>query len=141
MRPATRATTTSPSGTTTSRVSHARFRRVGNRANPTWRVRPSVQLFLGRKPLICRGEGPPKWSKLAVVKTYPVPKRAAMCIIGSRYVPALHDAKEERQRAPLLQPGGKPASSQRAGGATLRSVSGRDQRQPARGLAQDYRDF
>src|ERR1035441_10511335 len=73
--------------------------------NPTWRVRPSVQLFLGRKPLICRGEGPPKWSKLAVVKTYPVPKRAAMCIIGSRYVPALHDAKEERQRAPLLQPG------------------------------------
>ena len=72
--------------------------------SPTWRVRPSVQLFLGRKPLICRGEVPPKWSKLAVVKTHAVPKRAAMSIIGGRYVPALHDTKEERQRAPLLQP-------------------------------------
>jgi hypothetical protein len=113
----------------------------GLQTSPTWRIQPPAQLFLRRKSLISGLGDPPQGAKLAVVKTYPVPKGAPMCIIGSRYVPALHDAKEKRQGAPLLQPGGKPAGGQRAGGATLRSVPGRDQRQPTRGLAQDHRDF
>src|ERR1035437_10953327 len=106
--------------------------------NPTWRIGPAFQLFSRHKLLIFRGGVPRKVSKPAVVKTPPVPKSAPMCIIDSCYVPALHDAKEKRQRAPLLQFSREPSGERRASGSTARVLSGRDQRPPARSLAQNH---
>ena len=62
-------------------------------ASPTQRIEALVELFLRRKSLVFRGWGPARGSKPAVVKTYPVPKRAWMCIIGSD-----PDARAERVR-------------------------------------------
>src|ERR1035437_11090651 len=85
-----------------SRQTTSRFPTAAQQASPTWRIGPAFQLFSRHKLLIFRGGVPRKVSKPAVVKTPPVPKSAPMCIIDSCYVPALHDAKEKRQRAPLL---------------------------------------
>src|ERR1035437_755898 len=106
--------------------------------SPTWRIGPAFQLFSRHKLLIFRGGVPRKVSKPAVVKTPPVPKSAPMCIIDSCYVPALHDAKEKRQRAPLLQFSRRPSGERRASASTARVLSGRDQRPPARSLAQNH---
>jgi hypothetical protein len=70
--------------------------------NPTWRIRPTARLFSRRKSLIFRRPIGAHGPKLAVVKTYPIPNPAPMCIMGSRYVFALHHAKEKRQGTPLL---------------------------------------
>ncbi|MEK6592809.1 MAG: hypothetical protein AABZ67_06960, partial [Pseudomonadota bacterium] len=96
-------------------------------ANPTWRIQPVVEVFSRRKRLSCNGGVSPKCAKGAVVKTCPIPKRARMCIIQSRYVFALHDAKEKRQGTSLLQSGGKPPPRRRPGGPTARALPGRDQ--------------
>ena len=61
------------------------------------------------------------------MKTWPIPIAKKMCLIGCRYVFALHDAEEERQGTSLLQFGGEPAGGQRAGGATPRALFGRNQ--------------
>jgi hypothetical protein len=70
--------------------------------SPTWRIRPTARLFSRRKSLIFRRPIGAHGPKLAVVKTYPIPNPAPMCIMGSRYVFALHHAKEKRQGTPLL---------------------------------------
>ena len=43
------------------------------------------------------------FEKSTVVKTYPVPRPAILCIIRRHYVSALHDAKEKWQGTPLLE--------------------------------------
>ena len=87
----------------------ARFRNRGgfppDSPSLTSRIRIAGKIFPKRKRLICKAGLLPNGAKVAVVKTYPVPKAAPVCIIGSRYVPALHDAKERRQGASLLQSG------------------------------------
>lgn len=70
--------------------------------SPTWRIRLAVELFLRRKWLQGWPSGLAKKAKSAVVKTYPIPLPAPMCIIQSRYVFALHHAKEKRQGTSLL---------------------------------------
>ena len=105
------------------------------------RIRPAVQLFSFHKLLIFKPGDAPKGPRHAVVKTHPIPKEAPMCIMGSRYVPALYDAKEKRQGAPLLQSGGKPAGSWRPSGATPCAIPWRDKRQSTGSLAKDHRDL
>src|SRR5271169_21318 len=58
-----------------------------------------------------------------------------MRILGSHHVPAFEDSPEGWQRAPQLECGGEPARRRRAGGATPRLVSGRDQLDPGTGMA------
>src|ERR1700729_2898202 len=55
------------------------------------------------------------------------------------HVPAANRATEERQDAPLLEPGREQASRRRRGGAEARSVFGRDQFVPGGGVAQGDR--
>src|SRR5271157_5511806 len=75
-----------------------------------------------------------------VVKTYPL----FGLWFGHRiagHVLAILTATEERQGAPLLEHCRKPALCGRSGGAASGFVSGRDQRQPARGVVPgDRRD-
>src|SRR5271168_5075399 len=58
-----------------------------------------------------------------------------MRILGSHHVLAFEDSTEGWQRAPQLERGGEPARRRRAGDATPRLVSGRDQLDPGTGMA------
>src|SRR5271157_4364716 len=58
-----------------------------------------------------------------------------MRILGSHHVLAFEDSPEGWQGAPQLERGGEPARRRRAGGATPRFVSGRDQLDPGTGMA------
>src|SRR6201981_471545 len=68
-----------------------------------------------------------------VVKTYPL---FGFCFVRSfaGHVLAIRAATEGRQGAPLLEHCRKPALCGRSRGAAPGFVSGRDQRQPARGV-------
>ena len=68
-----------------------------------------------------------------VVKTYPLFGFWFVHRIAG-HVLAIRAATEGRQGAPLLEHCRKPALCGRSGGAAPGSVSGRDQRQPARGV-------
>jgi transposase len=61
-------------------------------------------------------------------------------VVASRHhVPAVPPAAEGRQAPPVLEHRGDPPGHWRRRGAAARALPGRDQRQPARGLAQDHR--
>src|SRR5438105_5767954 len=76
----------------------------------------------------------------AVVKTYPLfGFWFARSLAG--YVLAIRTATEGRQGAPLLEHCRKPALCGRSCGAASGPVSGRDQRQPARGVVSGDRSL
>jgi hypothetical protein len=67
------------------------------------------EIFYLAKYLICNERRLRFQSKMAVVKTYPIPKPDVMRVDSSHHVSAPHRAKEERQVAPLLERGGEQA--------------------------------
>src|ERR1700674_3396739 len=78
---------------------------------------------------------------MAVVKTYPIPKRGVMRIDWLHHVSATHRAKEERQDAQLLERGREQASRWRPGSAAACAVSRRDQLLTGGSVAQGDRGF
>src|SRR5208282_1462368 len=72
-----------------------------------------------------------------VVQTYSLYKRGKAWHSALEDVLAMPPAEEGRQGTPLLQRRGEPAPAVRQSRATPRTVSGRDQRQPAGGMAQN----
>src|SRR5260370_6708609 len=72
-------------------------------------------------------------AETVVVKTYPRLGFAFRRSLAG-HVFAIRTATEGRQGAPLLEHCRKPALCGRSGGAASGFVSGRDQRQPARGV-------
>ena len=63
--------------------------------SPTSRIRPWFKKFSNGKWLLIRGEVARKWSKAAVVQTYPIFIRRFLCIITGHYVFALQHAEEK----------------------------------------------
>ena len=93
-------------------------------SSPTWRIRPCCQESSLCKRLICKGAPFEKGSKVAVVKTYPIPKVGFLCIIQRHHVFALHHAKEKRQGASLLESRRKQALWRKQDRAAPRSLPG-----------------
>src|SRR5262249_36169029 len=85
--------------------------------------------FVGKTRVASRGDG----AETRVVKTYPL---FGFWFVGNftGHVLAIRTATEGRQGAPLLEHCRKPSLCGRSGGAATGAVSGRDQRQPARGV-------
>src|ERR1019366_10224995 len=76
------------------------------------------------------------FSPSLVVQTYPLCRRQKAWHSQLEHVLAMPPAEEGRQRTPLLQRRGKPPPAIRQSRTAPCAVPGRDQRQPAGGLAQ-----
>jgi len=76
-----------------------------------------------------------------VVQTYPLDRPASNLLLLGGHVPPQSSPQEERQAAPLLERGRVAPVGGRSVGAAAGALSGRDQRQPGGGVAQEHRSL